>query len=175
MSPLTIMTSLLPSISATNPGGVKPDVNTWDLRYLKLGQMTPILPFLRLLSWIKEEWKKYSESCNLTHTLEMLTSFNYLMKILQWLFSSLWTYPLIRRMVPLLPEGVSGRKPAVDWFRVGLRAHLFIWQLQSNSLDSLSLNVFDIVISVVNREKDVFLTGSSGHRWVCAWCKHFNA
>lgn len=60
----------------SNLGGISPDVNTYRwLRHLKLSQLSPTHPFLRLPSWIKEEGEGYLESYNLTHTLETLISF----------------------------------------------------------------------------------------------------
>lgn len=55
---------------------ISPDVNTYRrLRYLKLSQLSPTPPSLRLPSWIEEEWERYLESYNLTHTLKTLMSF----------------------------------------------------------------------------------------------------
>lgn len=158
--------------------GISPVVNTHRrFRYLKLSQLSPTPPFLRLPSWIKEEWERYLESYNLTHTLKTLRSFYC---ICGDYFPAFGATLLMRWMVPLLPEGTFWRKSAVGLFRGGIfiysifiTAYLFLWQWQSKGLDSLRLNVLGIVILVFSREKHIFLKSSSGHRWVCAWCKLF--
>lgn len=112
----------------------------------------------QLLHWLY--WQAFIQI--LVQTRRNKPRCKYLQEVLQWLFSGLWSYPLMRWMVPLLPEIISGRKSAVGLFRGWLRAYLFLWQLQRKGFDSLCLNILGIVILVVIREKHVFLKGSSG-------------
>jgi len=63
----------------SNLGGINSDVNTYRwFMCLKLSQLSPTTPLLRLPSWIKEEGERYMESCNLTHILEMLIFFPWM-------------------------------------------------------------------------------------------------
>lgn len=156
-----------------NLGRISPDVITcrW-LRYLKLSQLRPTPPSLRLPSRSKEEWERCLERYNLTHILKRLICFycmygGLVMKIL-------WPLELSFNEVN---RTISSRRYFWEetWSRfvqMGLRAYVFLCQLQSKDLDSLCLNILDIVILIVRSDKRTFLKGNSGHRWVCAWCKH---
>lgn len=118
-----------------NLGWISPDVITcrW-LRYLKLSQLCPTPPSLRLPSWSKEEWEGYLECYNLTHTLKRLSC-----------FYCMYGGPLMNILWPLelsfneVNGTISSRRYFWEetWSRfvqMGLGAYLFLWQLQRKAL-----------------------------------------